>query len=211
MMWLSRMRGRCLWRFWWRKRFRGSRRRSQSLCGFVMRLLLQRHGLSRLRRMLIPRLLARRMLWWRRSRLTGWRRSRRRRMLRVARRRRRVVRRMLLRLRLSLVLRRRWRVSVPTMLVWLGMPRLGPLLLPLVARRMRRRRRLMLRGRPLRRRRLPRMLPGRRLRLPVAPRMLRGLRRRLMATRAALRRLPTSSASPRPHRPVLPERTQPSP
>ena len=170
LMWLSRMRGRCLWRLLWRRRFRGSRSRWRSLCGFVMRRLLLLIGLSRLRRMLIPRLLVLRIRLWLRSRLTGWRRSRRRRMLLGPHLRLLVRRRMLLRLRLPLAIRRRLRVSVPTMLVWLGMPRPPRLRLPLGPRRMRRRLRLMPPGRPLRRRRLPRMLPGRRLRLPVTHR-----------------------------------------
>lgn len=69
MMWLSRMRGRCLWRRLWRRRFRGSRSRCVSLCGCGMRLWLLLTVLRPRLVMLMRRLLARRIRLWRRSRL----------------------------------------------------------------------------------------------------------------------------------------------
>ena len=121
---------------------------------------------------------------WLRSSRTGLLPSRRRLMLRGRLGMLRGLRRLrprrsllLLRLRLWLVLRQRWRVSVPTMLVWLGMLRLVLLRLLLGPRRMRRRRRLMLPGVPRMRRRLVPLLWWR-----VLGRSPLGLARRMHAT-----------------------------
>ena len=141
--------------------------------------------------MLMPLLRGLRIRLWLRSSRIGWRPSRRRLLLRVARLRRRVTLRLLLvrsllllRLRLSPALRRRWRVSVPTMQGWRGMPRLVLLRLPLVVRRLRRRRRLM----------LP-VVPRARMRLVPLPwwsvLARRRLGMRLMVTPPAQRPLPT--------------------
>ena len=141
LMWLSRMWVRCLWRSWWRRRFRGSRSRFRSLCGFVMRLWRLLTGLSRLRRMLMPRLLVLRIRLWLRSRLTGWLPSRRRLMLRGLRRRRRVVRLLLLvrhlMLRVVPCLRRRLLGRLPVQLGTLQGPRPRRLVAPRMLQRLR--------------------------------------------------------------------------
>ena len=89
----------------------------------------------------MPRLLVRRIMWWRRSRVTVLLRSRRRRMLRVLRCRRRVVRLLLLvrhrMLRLVPGLRRRLPVLLPVRRRMLPGPRRRRLVAPRMRSRLR--------------------------------------------------------------------------